>query len=482
VALELHPITQKIITELDRSGTQLNLKQIKQIGEILDNNSNTAANVFYTLIVAAVAHHALFYSQLGALTLDNIKKTAVAHNNNLFRGLTVFLKENFQDNSEVDSFLRAISSLIWLSHEEQANAVTLLEMIVQSTAQAQTAPAVNSETFATNTIEQYQYVELIRVYKAQVTKAISKVRDSIYSAQTEFGTFKTTPTTNPNSRLKSLVEIVTQIRLSATSITDLNNLANKVAHEIASVFGEPENMAIFSTHLAKKSALLSQELHTISNNITTILFNLDIVLKQLDTLDFNSEKWINKIDASLNLVLKQLQEKFIDDPNLSLLDDSEEKLSVMVDADLNDVVSTFLKTITAIFADAQNIDIILELSLEPLEIRVNHISMSWILTNLLGNALRHTPLLSKIYLKTRKEYGIAIFEIRDEGEGIREEDLLLIFEDGFSRRKHGEAQGTGKGLAAVKKAVETHQGRIEVVSKVDRGTTFTIYFPLKHIS
>ena len=39
--------------------------------------------------------------------------------------------------------------------------------------------------------------------------------------------------------------------------------------------------------------------------------------------------------------------------------------------------------------------------------------------------------------------------------------------------------GTGLGLSIVKKIVESHFGRIEVDSKIDKGTTFTVKFPIK---
>jgi signal transduction histidine kinase len=72
------------------------------------------------------------------------------------------------------------------------------------------------------------------------------------------------------------------------------------------------------------------------------------------------------------------------------------------------------------------------------------------------------------------EYTIRI-EISDTGRGISEEDLSKIFEPYFSTKE----TGTGLGLAIVKKIIDDHKGNIEVESKLNEGTKFTIELPKK---
>jgi signal transduction histidine kinase len=69
----------------------------------------------------------------------------------------------------------------------------------------------------------------------------------------------------------------------------------------------------------------------------------------------------------------------------------------------------------------------------------------------------------------------AIISISDTGVGIAKERLTTIFRPFFSMKN----QGHGLGLAMVKRAVNLHQGRIEVTSEVGIGSTFTIYLPAK---
>jgi two-component system sensor histidine kinase VicK len=64
--------------------------------------------------------------------------------------------------------------------------------------------------------------------------------------------------------------------------------------------------------------------------------------------------------------------------------------------------------------------------------------------------------------------------------GIPKEELPKIFERFYRVRRRGkEIQGTGLGLSIVYQIVMLHGGRIDVESEVDKGTTFTVYLPIK---
>ena len=68
-------------------------------------------------------------------------------------------------------------------------------------------------------------------------------------------------------------------------------------------------------------------------------------------------------------------------------------------------------------------------------------------------------------------------EIRDNGIGIDPEDMPKIFEPFFTTKEIGK--GTGLGLAVCYGIITDHEGRLSVRSKIDQGTTFTIYLPIE---
>jgi signal transduction histidine kinase len=99
------------------------------------------------------------------------------------------------------------------------------------------------------------------------------------------------------------------------------------------------------------------------------------------------------------------------------------------------------------------------------------------LMNLALNAVEHTAEGTQITLGSRATVGEVLFWVRDEGEGIAQEDLPRIFER-FSRGgTHASAEGAGLGLAIVKAIAEGHGGRVMVESTPAGGSTFALALP-----
>ncbi|MDF2606343.1 MAG: histidine kinase [Bacillales bacterium] len=107
-----------------------------------------------------------------------------------------------------------------------------------------------------------------------------------------------------------------------------------------------------------------------------------------------------------------------------------------------------------------------------------------VLTNLIDNAIRHTPESGEVIVSViDNETGI-IFEIKDTGSGIPQEDLPFVFERFYKAdkaRTRGRS-GTGLGLSIVKNIIIAHKGRITVDSVLNKGTTFTVYLPVSNIN
>lgn len=102
-----------------------------------------------------------------------------------------------------------------------------------------------------------------------------------------------------------------------------------------------------------------------------------------------------------------------------------------------------------------------------------------VLTNLVENAVKYTPEGGRIRVLIRRAPGQAVMEVQDDGVGISEEALPLIFGrfyrvDGSRSRKTG---GAGIGLAIVRSIVRAHGGEVEVESQPGRGSRFTVRLP-----
>ncbi|MBW5446679.1 HAMP domain-containing protein [Cohnella sp. CFH 77786] len=111
-----------------------------------------------------------------------------------------------------------------------------------------------------------------------------------------------------------------------------------------------------------------------------------------------------------------------------------------------------------------------------------------VMTNLLDNAIRHTPSGAGIRMRARRKEAarggdVLELTVEDEGMGIPPEDLPYIFErfykaDKARKRETNGAGGTGLGLAIVKNLVQAHGGTIRAASDPGKGTVFTIVLPV----
>ena len=103
-----------------------------------------------------------------------------------------------------------------------------------------------------------------------------------------------------------------------------------------------------------------------------------------------------------------------------------------------------------------------------------------VLINLISNSIKFTPEGGWVKVICTKQDGKVLISVQDSGVGIAKEDIPKLFDrfTQFGRKAGPGEKGTGLGLAIAKKLVEMHGGKIEVESKVNKGTTFTVSLPL----
>ncbi|HLO29576.1 MAG TPA: ATP-binding protein [Anaerolineales bacterium] len=129
----------------------------------------------------------------------------------------------------------------------------------------------------------------------------------------------------------------------------------------------------------------------------------------------------------------------------------------------------------------QNITLDLDIASPLSDIEVDPGRMTQVLTNILDNALRHTPEGGKIILSANERDGQVELAIQDSGPGLKAEDLERIFErfyrtDNSRQREEG---GSGLGLAIAKSIVQAHGGQLLAESEAGKGLKVIITLPAK---
>ncbi len=124
------------------------------------------------------------------------------------------------------------------------------------------------------------------------------------------------------------------------------------------------------------------------------------------------------------------------------------------------------------------------LNLEPapeiLQVNLDPIRFSQVLTNILDNALHYTPEEGRVHISIKQIGSQAEISIQDSGNGVTPEDAAHLF-DRFYRADEARNRndgGSGLGLAIAKSIVEMHKGRIWAESEKGKGLKVIIQLPL----
>jgi signal transduction histidine kinase len=130
-------------------------------------------------------------------------------------------------------------------------------------------------------------------------------------------------------------------------------------------------------------------------------------------------------------------------------------------------------------AREREIDLAVTVSGSEVEVDFDETRVRQIVSNLVENALTHTPNNGRINIELLGEADGLKMSVSDSGAGISEHDLPRIF-DQFYRADHSRTRatgGAGLGLTIVKRLVEAHGGDISVTSEPGQGTTFIVFLP-----
>ena len=146
--------------------------------------------------------------------------------------------------------------------------------------------------------------------------------------------------------------------------------------------------------------------------------------------------------------------------------------------DLNQLVEDIMRRLSPL-AEQRNIALIYEAE-RDVEMNADEIKLTLAISNIVENGIKYTPLGGTVKVNLNADYQSATITIQDTGIGIPEEEQDKIFNRFYrvDKTRDRETGGTGLGLAISRATVLLHNGSIQIRSKPDEGSVFTIRLPL----
>lgn len=222
-----------------------------------------------------------------------------------------------------------------------------------------------------------------------------------------------------------------------------------------------------------KQEFISNVSHELRTPITSIKCYVDTLCSHKDQID---DKVRTEFLSIVNEETDRLSNLVNDVLELSRLESPSTKFPLSIQ-EFYPSIDYALKS-TMVLASKKSIKLLTDIDEELPMLNINQEYLERILINLISNAIKYTPGNGIVKLTVKKENDTVLFQVIDNGIGIQEDHIPLIFERFYRiENKVHTIKGTGLGLTIVKKSIEQHGGTISVRSKLGEGSIFEFTIP-----
>ncbi len=306
---------------------------------------------------------------------------------------------------------------------------------------------INPDNIINHPIEKTLMCDIWKEVSERISYAESHEKEFIYqNIETDDKFLEISTTTLKDKRsmvLGYIILIKDQTELEALRnniaknkrLVSIGKLSAGVAHEIRNPLSSIKG---FATYFGERYSENPEDVE-ISEIMIQEVERMDRVIKQL--LDFSKPVSLDRRDIHLDSLMKEFLK-------LESLEKKGREIEIR---------SHFPDTNVLISADRDKI--------------------RQVLLNLWLNSMAAIKKKGKIDItcNVNQKQNMSVIEFKDNGCGIKSENLSHVFDPYFTTRK----TGTGIGLSIVHSIIDAHNGKIEVMSEENKGTTFKIYLPIK---
>lgn len=223
--------------------------------------------------------------------------------------------------------------------------------------------------------------------------------------------------------------------------------------------------------LASLGQLAASVAHEVNNPLSGVLIYTQLLSKKIANHTFSEQEaldYLSKMESEISRSSRIIR---------NLLDFSRQSKPVLRPVDIDQVIQQVLSLVNH-QAELQKVEVVREVSPQLPTVMADFDQLRQVMLNLTLNGIQAMPEGGQLTIRATQVGDEIRIDVQDTGCGISEENLEKLFTPFHTTKERG--LGVGLGLAVVRGIIERHQGRIEVHSEVDKGTTFTIYLGIHH--
>jgi signal transduction histidine kinase len=281
------------------------------------------------------------------------------------------------------------------------------------------------------------------------------------------------------SRLSSHLRYITQSGQSSTRVevtgkdelamlaTDLNGMLQVIEERTQALEQSKQELERSNQELERFAYVASHDLQEPLRKVQT--FSDRITTKYKDKLDEEGKVYLARMQESLGRMRGLIQDVL----NYSRVQSSKKEWTMV---DLNEVVRGVISDLEVRLEQSGGRVIVTPLPV----VQANPLQMRQVFQNLLGNALKFkkidAPPLVKVSAKVTN--GNHEISVEDNGIGFEQQYAEKVFEVFQRLHSRGSYEGTGIGLAIVRKVLESHGGDVRAESTPGKGTLFLLTLPI----
>ncbi len=236
-----------------------------------------------------------------------------------------------------------------------------------------------------------------------------------------------------------------------------------------------EELSQTNNHLKLINSDLDNFIYTASHDLKAPISNIEGLMTMLQSQLRHEPIENSKIDKTVTLINSSVERFKNTIGELTDIAKLQKEVEEYSNIDFQEIINDAQLDLQNLI-EQENATIIVDIE-DCLEIQFSYKNLKSIIYNLLSNAIKYrSPDRDpEISIRCSQEDQYKVITMQDNGLGIEKNDLDKIFY--MFKRLHTHVDGTGVGLYLVKRIMDNIEGKVEVHSELNKGTTFKLYFP-----